>query len=463
MSQVNRRQLLAGATVVGAGQFVSAFGPALGAVPASGEVDVAIIGAGAAGIAAARRIAAAKRRYALIEAADVIGGRCVTDTATFGVPYDRGAHWIHLPQSNPVLQLANRSDVTIDNAPRGLRMRVGARAARETELEDYFANLVRANRAIVDAGRGRADVSALSALPRDLGDWQNTIEFSVGPYSVGKELARVSAADMARATERGADVFSRQGYGAMLAGLAAGLSTQLSTPVRRVSWDRGLVIETTRGVIEARAAIVTVSTNVLAANVIAFKPELPKRQLDAAAALSLGSYDHVAFDIPGNPLGLDRDDLVIEKSSGPGTAALLANIGGTSLCTVDLAGMLGADLSRRGSADMIAFARDWLKRVFGSNVTGAIRKAAATQWNENPWVRGAFSAAAPGGADARRVLAEPLGGKLWFAGEAVHEQLWGTVNGAWDSGHRAAEAALRRIGALDVDEKDAPRRRRQRR
>ena len=66
--------------------------PALGAVPASGEVDVVIVGAGAAGIAAARRIAAANRRFALLEAGNAIGGRCVTDAKIFGVPYDLGAH-----------------------------------------------------------------------------------------------------------------------------------------------------------------------------------------------------------------------------------------------------------------------------------------------------------------------------------------------------------------------------------
>ena len=75
--------------------------------------------------------------------------------------------------------------------------------------------------------------------------------------------------------------------------------------------------------------IVTVSTNVLAGGKIEFKPELPKRQLDAAAKLSLGSFDHIALDMPGNPLGLQRDDLVFEQSSGARTAALLANVSGT--------------------------------------------------------------------------------------------------------------------------------------
>src|SRR6478672_5067206 len=99
---LNRRSFIAGSAAI-------ASQPALGAVSASGETDVAIIGAGAAGIAAARKVAAAGRRYLLLEASDRIGGRCVTDTATFGVPYDRGAHWLHTPDINPIAKLAARA------------------------------------------------------------------------------------------------------------------------------------------------------------------------------------------------------------------------------------------------------------------------------------------------------------------------------------------------------------------
>ena len=95
----------------------------------------------------------------------------------------------------------------------------------------------------------------------------------------------------------------------------------------------------------SRAAIVTASTNVLAADKIVFKPELSKRQLDAAAALSLGSYDHIALDMPRNPLNLQRDDLVFEKSSSRRTAALLANVSGSSLHLVEVGGEFGRELS----------------------------------------------------------------------------------------------------------------------
>ena len=426
--------------------------PALGAVPASGEVDVAIVGAGAAGIAAARRVAAAKARFALLEAGNGIGGRCVTDAKIFGMPFDLGAHWIHNPDRNPLSRLAPKAALDIYPAPRGQTVRIGPRNARDAELENFLSLLVRSHRAIADAGRAGADVAA-AALPRDLGDWRATIEFILGPYACGKELNAVSAMDLARATERDADAFCRQGYGALLARLAADLPVRLATPVRRIEWDRkGVDVETRNGMLRARTVIVTVSTNVLAGDKIDFRPGLSKRQLDAAAKLSLGSFDHIALDMPGNPLGLQRDDVVFEQSTGARTAALLANVSGTSLHLVEVAGDFGRELAAQGRAAMIDFATGWLAALFGSNAKSAIKRSHATRWNEEPWVLGAMSAAAPGAADARQILREPVGGRIWFAGEAVHDTEWGTVAGAWDSGTRAAEAALRQMGLLKAPE-----------
>ena len=96
---------------------------------------------------------------------------------------------------------------------------------------------------------------------------------------------------------------------------------------------------------------------------------------------------------------------------------------------------------------MIAFATEWLTGLFGNDVATAVKRSAATRWNAAPHVLGAMSAAEPGGQPSRKVLMEPLGA-LFFAGEAAHETLWGTVDGAWESGERAADEALRRIGAV---------------
>jgi len=148
--------------------------PALGAdawgAPLPREADIVVIGAGAAGIAAARRIQAANRKIIVVEAAGQIGGRCLTDTATFEAPFDRGARWMHNPDTNPMIKLARDAGLDIHPAPLGQKIRVGRRFARAGETEEFLAALVRANRAIDDASRGKADAACASVLPKDLGD-----------------------------------------------------------------------------------------------------------------------------------------------------------------------------------------------------------------------------------------------------------------------------------------------------
>ncbi|WP_213775528.1 FAD-dependent oxidoreductase [Bradyrhizobium sp. dw_78] len=424
--------------------------PALGArawgAPLPREADIVVIGAGAAGIAAARRIQAANRKVIVVEAASQIGGRCLTDTTTFEAPFDRGARWLQNSDTNPMIKLGRSAGLDISPAPLGQKIRIGRRNARAGETEEFLAALVRANRAIDDAARGRADISCASVLPKDLGDWAGTVEFVLGADFAGKDLKDISAIDKARAHDHNVAIACRQGLGTLVARLGGDVPVALSTPANRVSWSgRDVMVETPAGKIAARAAIITVSSNVLAAGNIKFTPDLPKRQLDAAAKLSLGSYDHIALQLSGNPLGLARDDVIIEQSNSTRTALLFADIGSSSLCVIDVAGSFGRDLSAQGEAAMVAFASEWLAKLFGSETAAAIRKTSVTRWNEAPFVLGAMSSAAPGGQPSRGILKEPVG-SLFFAGEATHETLWGTVDGAWESGERAADAALQKIG-----------------
>ncbi len=420
------------------------------------EADIVVIGAGAAGIAAARRVVAANRKVIVLEASPQIGGRCSTDLTTFGGPFDRGARWLLNADNNPMSKFARGVGLDLVAAPVGQKIRVGRRNARPGETEQFLAGLVRANRAIDDASRSKLDTSCAAALPKDLGDWASTTAFVLGAGATGKDLADLSAMDKARAQDRSAALACRQGLGTLVTKLGEPLPIALSTPASRIVWsNRDVAVETPSGRIATRAVIVTVSTNVLTSGAIKFTPELPKRQLDAATKLSLGSYDHVALLLAGNPLGLSRDEVIIEQSNSNRTALLFANIGGSSLCTVDVAGAFGRELSGQGEAAMVAFAKEWLVKLFGSEAAAAVKASAATRWNQVPGVLGAMSAASPGGQGARKILAEPLG-PLFLAGEATHETLWGSVDGAWDSGERAAEAALRRIGALKDAEPEEP-------
>src|SRR3984893_16550523 len=129
-----------------------AMAPALGTrawgAPLPRDADIIVIGAGAAGIAAARRIQAANRKVIMVEATGQVGGRCLTDTTSFEVPFDRGARWMHNPDTNPMIRIARAAGLEVYSAPLGQKIRIGRRNARARETQEVFAAFVRAHRHI---------------------------------------------------------------------------------------------------------------------------------------------------------------------------------------------------------------------------------------------------------------------------------------------------------------------------
>jgi monoamine oxidase len=244
-----------------------------------------------------------------------------------------------------------------------------------------------------------------------------------------------------------------------LAKLAEGIPVQLNAPVTEIELlNRGSLAAATtpKGNINGKFIIVTASTPLLAAERIKFDGGLPKRHLDAIDKLKPGSFDHIVLELSGNPLGLQRDELVIEKSSGPRTAALLANMSGTPLAMVSVGGRFGRDLIAKGDKAAVEFAVEWLAAMFGADVKRTLQRTHVTNWNAEPWALGAVSAALPGGQWARKALMESVRGRVYFAGDAIHETMWGTVAGAWESGERAANTVVRRLAGLPEVEPEKP-------
>jgi monoamine oxidase len=432
---VTRRQAL-GLTVAFAAS------PALGAV-SSRQVDCAIVGAGTAGIAAARRLAQARRSYVVLEAANRAGGRAFTADGIFGIAHDRGANRLSAPANNPLVAFARSERFQVHEQPPYRRLYVGPREARDGEYDEFTAAVRRARRAIAAVGDIGRDVAAAGILS-DLGDWEATVAFVLGPLACAKDLDEVSTVDLARAEERTDDVLVREGVGTLLAAAAEPLAVERMSAVRRIdSRGRGVVtLETARGSVQARTVIVTASTNVLLSDKIRFEQPLPKRTLDALSRLSLGTYDRVVFELLGNPFRFGNDERVLFKTADRRTFALQGRVGGSDLAFADFAGGFGRELEGAADGAMIEFVRDNLAAHFGADAKKRVGRAEAVRWGKDPWVLGGFSAAAPGAAMSRRILMEPVHDRIFIAGEAAHETRWGTVAGAWASGERAADAAL---------------------
>jgi monoamine oxidase len=444
MTDPSRRRFLQGAAAFATVPALSY--SALGQVASSGDIDVAIIGAGAAGIAAARRVASAGRSYGLFEAGTRVGGRVWSDAGSLGVVHDRGAHRLSASGRNPLVALARLSGVELYEPAPFRRLYVGQREARDREYDNFTAALHRARRAITAAGDAGLDLAAARAIP-NLADWQATVTFALGPLMTSKDLDEISTVDFARAEDRPDELVCRGGLGRLLAAAAMPLTVQFDSAVSRVdSRGRGpITIETARGAARAGALIVTASTNALNTGLVRFDPPLPKRTMDALAGLSLGTRDRLVFELPGNPFGFDNDQRAIFKATDARAVSLVGRIGGTDIAYADFAGRFGREMSDAGYPAMAAFVSDLLAAHFGAEAKKAIGRSEAVRWSREPWILGGVSVAAPGSGANRRLLAEPVNERIYFAGEALHENWWGTVAGAWVAGERAADAALRRL------------------
>lgn len=409
--------------------------------------DVVVIGAGAAGLAAAMDLIDRGHSVALIEASGRIGGRAHTDHATFGVPFDVGAHWLHNDSSNPFNAWGREHGYDIYPAPDTTRLFVGDRPATGGEEDALWRTWDAFYDAIGEAADSGLDVSAARATRGIGGDWSETVGFGIGPWSMGKDLDAFSTLDWWNSSD-GEDWFCRQGFGTLVAHWGRDVPVSLSTAARRVDWSGpGVTVETDKGTISARAVVVTVSTGVLAADSIAFSPALPAAKQESFAAIPMGLYNHVAIRFSADLFGLGEDGYVMYRVGEDGRAfGVLNNASGTGISYCDVGGSFAQELEAQGEDAAIDFVMAKMNDLTGGEARKAFEKAAVTRWGSNPLTLGSYASASPGDYGYRSVLRETVGERIFFAGEACHPTLWATVAGAALSGETTAREVARMLG-----------------
>lgn len=411
----------------------------------STELDLVIVGAGAAGLGAARTARELGLRSRVFEAMPRIGGRAHTDARPFGVPWDRGCHWLHSADINPFTSLADRYGIRYRAEPVPRRLHLGERWATDDETATTFDGVEADLGAAIALGRNGRDVPIADALdPAAPWTWASRTvvhaEWGVAPE-------RVSARDYAayRDTDRNWPV--EDGYGTLVARHAAGLPVELGTPVERIVWGgTGVRVSTPRGTVDAAAVLVTVSTGVLAAETIRFDPPLPDWKLEAAAAVPLGAANKVALQIDGARLGVDGPTtLLAALPNGSGISFQLRPFG-WDLANAYLAGPLCDELERAGEPAMVDAVSAALGAVLGSDAVRHVRASACTAWRREPSILGAYAAAEPGQAHRRADLSKPLADRVFFAGEATSPDFFSTCHGTHLSGIAGVRAAAQALG-----------------
>ncbi len=413
--------------------------------------DIAVIGAGAAGLAAGLALQKAGKRFVVLEAQGRIGGRAFTDHQSFPcIAFDRGGHWLHAAAVNPFMKIADRLGFryssTMDWSKRVLLTGNGS-IANAAMLAGNARSFMAAYNAIAEAN---SDLG-FSAVIDTADPWYRLTRRTLSQIT-SHEPEDCSILDYQRYIDEGGDFPVEDGYGALVAAHAAGLPVTLDCPVTHVDWSgKGVKLATPKGTVTARSLIVAVPVNVLAS--LRFTPELPTKVLQAIADCPMGHAEKIALllDRPLEGFGHVYGDVIDGLPMTREPFNLHINPFGRPMVISHSGGNYARDLATAGERAMIDLAVEAMVFAFGGDIRKRIVKGIATNWTSDPWARGAYSHCKPGRADSRREFSQPLGGRIIFAGEHCSPDFFSTIHGAHLSGFAAAEQAKDQLnGATPV-------------
>lgn len=435
-------------------------------VPAAAErmeADVVVIGAGAAGLAAARRLAGRSRRVIVLEARDRIGGRVWSRTPSrAAVPAELGAEFIHGPAVETMTLLREAGLASIDTTGESWQCDANGELRRRDDASPAAAEILEGARKLA------GDESVESFLRRFDGDQslretvQDARAFVEGFEAADPSIASVRA--IADEWQTGVDSTTARplgGYPPVFERLrdacaAAGVQICLETAVRRIGWRRGTVtIDATSAygaalAIRAKAAVVTVPVGVLRQSgddtAIVFDPELPAAKREALRNIEMGHVVKVVMWFRTAFWTRIRDgryrDAAFFRCYGQPFAAYWTQLPVRSeLIAAWAGGPQAIALAGASPAQCIARAVDGFGTLFGEPALARaeLEGGFTHDWSRDPFARGAYSYVTVGGGDARAVLAAPVDDTLFFAGEATsNDGQGGTVSGAFETGERAA-------------------------
>ena len=403
------------------------------------DTEVAIIGGGAAGIGAARRLHDAGVPCMIIEARARLGGRAWTSREHEGYALDLGCGWLHSAERNPWTRIAERQGRTIDRTPPPW-MRLSLNNGFPHDEQRAFVAAQHAFYERLDEAGEREPDRPASALLEPGNRWNNLMG-AVATYVTGAEPDQVSIIDFARYEDDGVNWRVVEGLGTTVAAHADGVPTVLDCTVACIDHTgKRLAIETARGTIAADRAIVTVPSALLAQEALRLRPALPDK-IEAATGLPLGLADKLFLSL-AQPEEFPPDSRLFGRTDSTATATYHMRSFGRPLIECYFGGSNAADLELGGHAAFFAFARTELTGLLGSAFARRIAPVALHGWHSDPFARGSYSFALPGKADGRAVLAAPVDERLFFAGEACSRHDFSTAHGALLTGLAAADAVI---------------------
>jgi monoamine oxidase len=399
------------------------------------SVDIAIIGAGAAGLGAANALKDSGLSVIVLEARMRVGGRGYTIMAAPDITFDVGCGWLHSADQNSFADIAGQLNFAIDKTRPPWREQSFDTGFPLAQRIDFIKALDAFYDRAEEAAKSGRDFAASTYL--EPGNRWNPMIDAISTYVNGTELDQVSIQDMDAYEDTGINWRVRRGYGALMAAYGAHCPLALNTEVTLIDHSGKRVrIETSRGTLIGRKVIVTVPTNLIANESIRFHPALPAK-VEAARGLPLGLADKVMLALE-EPEALPKDGNLRGATMRTAMGSFHLRPFGQPCIEGFFGGSFAQQLEDTGGGALAAEAIDEIVTLLGSDFRRKLKPLAESRWAHDPFARGSYSHALPGHAGKRAVLAAPIDGRLFFAGEATSPNFFSTAHGARDSGERAA-------------------------
>lgn len=456
---VNKREFLQLLGLIGVAASTSLAPQALAksAPKATSKKRVLVIGAGLAGLAAARELARHGHQVQVLEARDRIGGRIWTSQHWPDLPVDFGATWIHGVEGNPITVLADelKAKRLITSYERTATYQADGELLTDAAAAELEKIREQIEAALQEAQQQDDDVSVRQAVAHlvqqsdDSEQAQQLIDFVLSSqleqeYSGSASHLSTLWHDAAKEFD-GDDAFFVEGFHLITKYLAQNLNIELEQVVTNIQWGAAEVqVVTAAKTYVADHVIVTVPLGVLKQKRLQFKPELPQIKLDAISKLGMGVLNkcYLRFAKAFWPTDVDWLEYMSEAH---GEWTEWVSLQRSTKIPV----LLGFNAAERGrnienltDQQLVDDAMDTLRTMFGEDIPKPIDYQ-ITRWASDPFSFGSYSFNAVGSnPQMREDLAAPLHKQLFFAGEATEQHYFGTAHGAYLSGLKAAASLI---------------------
>lgn len=422
---------------------------------------ILVIGAGMAGLAAARKLRDAGKQVIVLEARDRMGGRIFTSSKWPDAKLDLGATWIHgAGEKNPIAKLARDSGArlattSLDNGETFDTDGTQLDAIATTHIESLQASI---KQVLSDAQKANVDVSVQDAVRNGLHyasqsqAERNRIDFLVNTrieHEYSGEAKRLSSFWYdSGASYAGSESLFLDGYRVLIDYLAQGLDVRLGQVVKAISYsaEGEVAVTTNQGAFVAQRVIVTLPLGVLQSGAVSFSPALPNGKQTAINKLGMGILNKCYLRFPQAFWDTKGDWInYVPDATRYGQWAewvSLARPTGQPILLGFNAAAFGREIENWSDQQIVASAMATLRTMYGKDIPDPT-DSLITRWGSDPYAMGAYSCNILGSTPEMRTdLASNINSRVFFAGEATERQYYQTVHGAYQSGIRAADEIL---------------------